>query len=220
MFLSPDSLFNMRRPLLLVLSQLNVLLLLLCLAPVPFATGKRVTISNVLPRLDTAGNIINAHDGGLYEFNGVYHLYGTVYQHCHQPAPTCDGQCGYYNNTFSLYTSPDMVQWTLVSLNILPAVLVDHATVPYWMANVAYNPHTRLYMMQYCTAHRHNTAAHCLADMGSTAAALTCADCLVLPLLLPSLMQGTTNTASTTAEWRWRAQTRRTAPSLPSHPSH
>ena len=144
----------MLRPLLLVVGA--QLLLLLCTAPVP-AAAKRVTVSNVLPRLDSEGRFINAHDGGLYEFDGVYHLYGTVYAHCHQPGPTCDGECGYYNNTFSLYTSPDLVQWTLVSLNVLPAMTVDHATVPYWMANVAYNPRTQLYMMQYWDNKVHRT---------------------------------------------------------------
>ena len=135
----------MRRPLLLVLTALA----LLCLTHLPHASATKVTVSNILPRLDTDGNYINAHDGGLYEFDGVFHLYGTVYEHCHQPGTTCDGQCGYYNNTFSLYTSTDLTNWTLVSLNVLPAMTIDHATNPYWMANVAFNPITQLYMMQY-----------------------------------------------------------------------
>ena len=148
----------MRDPLVLALTVL-VLQLLLCISSLPSAAAKRVTISNVLPRLDNTGGFINAHDGGLYEFDGIFHLYGTVYEHCHQPDPTCNGVCGYYNNTFSLYTSPDLVNWTLVSLNILPAMTVDHATVPYWMANVAYNPLTQLYMMQYQqSAHKY----HCI----------------------------------------------------------
>ena len=137
---------RMRGPLLLVLT---AVVALLCISHLPCAVGKRVTISNVLPRLDTDGNYINAHDGGLYEFDGVFHLYGTAYAHCHQPATTCDGICGYLNNTFSLYTSTDLTNWTLISINVLPAMSIDHATCPYFTANVAFNPITQLYMMSY-----------------------------------------------------------------------
>jgi hypothetical protein len=31
-----------------------------------------VTLSNVVPRQDTAGNIINAHAGGIYNFSGTF----------------------------------------------------------------------------------------------------------------------------------------------------
>ena len=135
----------MCRPLLLVLTALA----LLCLTQLPHASATKVTVSNILPRFDTDGNYINAHDGGLYEFDGVFHLYGTVYEHCHQPDVICDGQCGYFNNTFSLYISTDLTNWTLVSLNVLPAMTIDHATNPYWECNVAYNPLTQQYVMSY-----------------------------------------------------------------------
>ena len=135
---------RMSRPLLVLAA-----LALLVVAVLPCASARRVTVSNAVPRLDTDGNPINAHDGGMYEFDGLFHLYGTAYAHCHQAGPTCDGECGYYYNTFSLYTSPDLVNWTLVSNNILPAMTTDHATCPYWECNVAYNPLTQLYMMSY-----------------------------------------------------------------------
>lgn len=118
----------------------------LCVLP---ASGRQVTISNVKSRFDVDGNFVNAHDGGIYLFNNLYYMYGTVYEHCHQAAPTCDGVCGYYNNTFSLYTSPDLVTWTLITTNILPGIVKDHATVSYWMANVGYNQQTGIYVMNY-----------------------------------------------------------------------
>eukprot|EP01050_Picozoa_sp_SAG11_P013478 SAG11_NODE_1577_length_4652_cov_12.631013_3_plen_101_part_00 len=35
------------------------------------------TISNVEPRRDTSGAILNAHDGAMYHVNGTYYLVGT-----------------------------------------------------------------------------------------------------------------------------------------------
>jgi len=40
---------------------------------------KAVKISNVQPRRDVNGEIVDAHDGGLEFFNGIYYLYGTRY---------------------------------------------------------------------------------------------------------------------------------------------
>jgi hypothetical protein len=37
-------------------------------------TDRSVTISNVVPRRDVAGNIINAHAGGIYNFSGTLFL--------------------------------------------------------------------------------------------------------------------------------------------------
>jgi hypothetical protein len=39
-------------------------------------------ISNVEPRKDTKGRILNAHDGGMYEFEGQWVLIGTSYAEC------------------------------------------------------------------------------------------------------------------------------------------
>ena len=40
---------------------------------------KNVTISNVLPRLDTRGNIVNAHDGTIRFIEGFWWLHAASY---------------------------------------------------------------------------------------------------------------------------------------------
>ena len=44
--------------------------------------NRTATISNVAPRRDTAGNIVNAHAGGVYVYGGVYYLLGEHYKSC------------------------------------------------------------------------------------------------------------------------------------------
>jgi len=54
-------------------------LLASCAPPKATPPGTRVKISNVEPRRDVQGNIIDAHDGCLQFFNGRFYLYGTAY---------------------------------------------------------------------------------------------------------------------------------------------
>ena len=65
------------------------------------AAGEQVT------RFSTLGEAIDAHDGEIAEFNGVYYLYGTSYgcgfQWGRKDAPFCG---------FKVYSSTDMVHWT------------------------------------------------------------------------------------------------------------
>jgi hypothetical protein len=112
---------------------------ILILSSFLLVSSKEVVISNVLPRLDTNGLYVDAHDGCLVKFNNTYFMYGTVYGHCHQSTTICDGVCGYLNNTFALYTSSDLVTWTLISNNTVPEVTKDHSYVNYWMPNVGYD---------------------------------------------------------------------------------
>ena len=111
------------------------------------------TISNVAPRHDTSGSIVNAHDGCLVQFNGTYYLYGTVYENCTQSGPYCDGHCGYFPNTFSLYSSQDLVEWTLLSQSVLPKLEKDNDHISYWMPNVGYNDLTKQFVMVYWSGH-------------------------------------------------------------------
>src|SRR5690349_19367894 len=90
--------------------------LIVCVAP-----RRVITLSNVEPRFDIDGKYVNAHDGTLVEFAGVFYLYGTVYEDCVQHGPVCDGVCGYFNNTFAVYSSHDLLTWTLLNDNVLPA---------------------------------------------------------------------------------------------------
>ena len=110
--------------------------------------ANRTHIHNNQPRLDVTGHPVNSHEGGVYNFNGTWFMYGTVYENCTQ-GPTCTHPCGYNPNTFSVYTSPDLVEWTLRSTNILPEMSIDNNRTYYWMPNVGYNRHTNKYIMQY-----------------------------------------------------------------------
>jgi hypothetical protein len=60
-----------------------------------------------LARLTGAGDAVDAHDGEIAQFNGVYYLYGTSYD-CgfewgNKEAPFCG---------FKVYSSDDLVTWT------------------------------------------------------------------------------------------------------------
>ena len=114
-----------------------------------FVSSKQVTISNVIPRLDVKGEFVDAHDGCIVKFDNTYFMYGTVYGHCHQNTTICNGVCGYLNNTFALYVSQDLVNWTLINNNIVPEVTKDNHYINYWMPNIGYNYLTKKYMMIY-----------------------------------------------------------------------
>ena len=124
--------------------------------------ARRVTIHNDVPRRDVDGNILNAHDGAVVQFtastdapNTGFFMYGTVYENCTQSGPQCvaHATCGYVPNRYSLYHSPDMIEWTLRSDNIMPSVAVDNSVINYWMPNVFFNPLTNKYVMQFWSSH-------------------------------------------------------------------
>ena len=122
--------------------------------PAAAAAPKAVTLSNVARRLDTQGRVVNAHDGGIFgRFDGLFWLYGTVYEACVQEGAVCDGKCGYLNNTFAVYSSPDLEQWTLVNADVLPELSKDNAAVSYWEANVGFNAVTETYLMAFWSGH-------------------------------------------------------------------
>ena len=123
---------------------------LLCLLP---SSASLVSISNTVPRVDTLGRIVNAHDGNLVFLNGLYHLYGTVYEDC-LTTPVCDPnfKCGFHPNRFALYTSPDLQRWALESDNVLPSVAADNANTTYWMP-VVHQRADGVYVMQFWSHH-------------------------------------------------------------------
>jgi hypothetical protein len=84
-----------------------------------------VTISNVLPKVDVDGNIVNCHDGALVQDvpSGVFYLYGisfnlactsAMYNNC-----VLDGPCG-TNFGWNAYRSHNLLHWTLAANNIQP----------------------------------------------------------------------------------------------------
>jgi hypothetical protein len=133
---------------------INTLIILLLLI-IGATIARKVIVSNVTPRRDVKGNIIDAHDGCLVQFNNTYYIYGTVYGRCKQSGPICDlkNYCGFYGNTFALYSSPDLANWTLVTDNVVPEIKQDSNRVPYWMPNVAYNQRTQTFFMIFWSGH-------------------------------------------------------------------
>ena len=77
------------------------------------AHSQHTTIKNfnkngeAITRFDKLGDAIDAHDGEIAYFNGVYYLYGTSYgcgfEWGHKDAPFCG---------FKTYSSTDMINWT------------------------------------------------------------------------------------------------------------
>ena len=93
------------------------------------------TISNVEPRRDTKGEILDAHDGCLLFFKGLYYLYGTRYGNTNGFVKT---------NRYVCFSSPDLVTWTSHG-----EMLKDAPPRVYFRPYVKFNPKTRKYVMWY-----------------------------------------------------------------------
>ena len=109
-----------------------------------------VTISNVLPRRDAAGALMDLHDGTILRINGTYYYWGMGYGLCNVTKSGCDGlwyppHCGYRTtHALSLYTSPDLATWTY-ALDALP--LAARPALVYYRPQVVYNAATGLYVL-------------------------------------------------------------------------
>ena len=85
------------------------------------------TISNTEPSYDVNGQIMDIHDGNLFESNGTYYWYGAGYKDCALekgwiPPRNCPGiyhsfgRCGFRtDHSVNLYTSDDLENWNFVS---------------------------------------------------------------------------------------------------------
>lgn len=80
-----------------------------------------ITISNVIPRRDVSGAILDAHDSKLNfdSATGLYYWHAASYGNCTEPvgpngcADASPGNCGFQlDHNVTLYTSPDLVTWT------------------------------------------------------------------------------------------------------------
>ena len=98
-------------------------------------TYGNVTINNELPRRDTSGLIVDAHDGNLQFFAGRYYLYGTAY-----------GKTAGFsiNNRFRVYSSVDLEHWRFEG-ELLKAPLDGVYYRPY----VVYNARTKKYVLWF-----------------------------------------------------------------------
>ena len=93
------------------------------------------SVSNVSPRRDTAGNILDAHDGCLQKFGDRYYLYGTAY-----------GKADGFGkaNRYRCYSSRDLMAWTAEG-----DLLKDPPAGVYYRPYVVYNGATRKYVCWY-----------------------------------------------------------------------
>ncbi len=102
------------------------------------------TISNVRPRRDVLGNIVDAHDGCLELFKGKYYLYGTRYGSTDGFGKT---------NRYVCYSSPDLVTWTPHG-----EILKDAPPRTYYRPYVKYNRSTGKYVMWYNADNQYGVA--------------------------------------------------------------
>ena len=124
-----------------------VMMVALCLLMNACAMDKMVPvakISNVKPRRDIHGEIIDAHDGCLEFFAGAYYLYGTRYGNT-------DGFGK--SNRYVCYSSPDLVTWTPHG-----EILKDAQPRVYYRPYVKFNKLTGKYVL-WCNADNHYTVA-------------------------------------------------------------
>ena len=101
---------------------------------VGLSKGLIVNISNVNAKQDVSGMLMDAHDGTIMQWTtgGLYYFYAMGYQNCtlehsKMPPQECPGiykpfgSCGFRDDhAVRVYSSPDLVQWTLLSDNALP----------------------------------------------------------------------------------------------------
>ncbi|WP_188195723.1 discoidin domain-containing protein [Nonomuraea sp. SYSU D8015] len=117
------------------------------------AAGQQVT------RYDTEGNAVDAHDGDLAFFDGVYYLYGTSYDCGYQLQISGTPFCG-----FKSYSSTDLVHWTDRGLlfNASTALWQSRCAPPRfgcYRPHVVYNSATNRYVL-WINGYDNNSGYH------------------------------------------------------------
>jgi len=97
--------------------------------------SQHAIIRNDEPRKDINGNIVDAHDGRVICFGGMYYWYGTSYG-------TTNGFTN--SNYFTCYSSPDLMHWKPCG-----HMLVDAPSGVYYRPHVVYNTKTKKYVMWF-----------------------------------------------------------------------
>ena len=97
--------------------------------------NQTVVLSNVSPRMDTDGQIVDAHDGRIIQFGDHYYWYGTRY-----------GETNGFTtaNEYHVYRSDDMRTWE----HIGPA-LADRPEGVYYRPHVIYHEASGKYVFWY-----------------------------------------------------------------------
>jgi hypothetical protein len=146
----------------------------LLLAAFTITSAKLVSFSNVLPRRDTSGAIMNAHDGttrryGSGALNPFYYTAMGYPGFCNETGKIngCTSCIYGYNNTITVWSSPDLSSgsWEVVS-----SVYPGSAGFPlctYFRSQAVYNPSTQLHVLWVNVA----GCAHGVASPGDYATA-------------------------------------------------
>ncbi|WP_218025653.1 family 43 glycosylhydrolase [Capsulimonas corticalis] len=100
-----------------------------------------------LTRFDSVAAAIDAHDGEIADFGGMFYLYGTSYDCGYEWGNKSAPFCG-----FKVYTSVDLVNWTDKGFLFDARTPVwqtrcNGATYGCYRPHVIYNPKTRLYVL-------------------------------------------------------------------------
>ena len=118
--------------------------------------GRKVTVSNLHPRLSKTGEIVNAHDGTYRLYNGTWWMHAAQYGECADPphtgcemsGPTRSTSCGFHpNHNISIWRSPDLSSgsWEFVGQAVQCAEQPDCGIL--YRPHLVYNPNTKLYVL-------------------------------------------------------------------------
>lgn len=117
-----------------------------------YTDGSKVTFSNLNPKLDINGNIVNAHDGTYQRFGSYWYYHGVAYGLCKEPPRRgCDqtpDHCGFKNNhNVSIWRSTNLSSgsWEFIGL-AAQCQLIPGCKILY-RPNLVYNPTTKLYVL-------------------------------------------------------------------------
>ena len=108
-----------------------------------------IEISNVVPRVDQNGSIIDSHEGNIFFFEKTYWYFGVAYPPCTGECAACNASeacCTFENNTLTVLSSPDLSNWTLVSSNLLPGSVVNQTV---FLPSAAYSAATSTYALTW-----------------------------------------------------------------------
>ena len=113
------------------------------------ASAKLVTFSNVAPRVNTTGAIMNAHDGTTNRWNGRFFYHAMGYPACNETGKI-DGctSCIYgHDNSISVWSSPDLSSgsWALES-TVYPGS-AGFPACTYFRSQAVFNAATGLYVL-------------------------------------------------------------------------
>ena len=152
-----DSDFIMVRRLLLLILSTTVLLSVSYSGVVsPSGGEKGVTISNVIPRRDVHGELMDVHDGNVLRIDGTFYWFGMGYGNCTMkrgiiPPVDCPGiytkfgGCGFQtNHSVNLYASKNLVDWTFIA-DVLPQASRPYGI--YFRPKVIFNKLTGQYVL-------------------------------------------------------------------------